>query len=88
MSAPNGLLGSVASSVAFATSLARCCHSGVWRVGKVASISNGGRRHPWTFAIEENWPWQLGGLLLALVVANFLVAVFCPDVVISSDVKF
>lgn len=38
--------------------------------------------------VEESWPWQLDALLLALVVVNFLAAVFCPGVVTSSGLEF
>jgi hypothetical protein len=38
--------------------------------------------------IRMNQPWQLGALLLALVVANYLAAVLWPDVVTNPDHGF
>ena len=43
---------------------------------------------PNTVTVEKNLPWQLGALLLALVVANCLGAVFCPDVMTNPGPKF
>jgi hypothetical protein len=37
---------------------------------------------------QENRPWQLGALLLALALANCLAAVFCPDVITDPGLKF
>ena len=37
---------------------------------------------------DVNPPWQLGALLLALVLAYYLAAVFCPDVITNPDLKF
>ena len=33
-------------------------------------------------------PWQLGALLLALVLANYLAVVFFPDVITNTDLQF
>ena len=52
------------------------------------TFSQNGEPDPNTFAVEENLPWQLGALLLALVVANCLAAVFCPDVITDPDPQF
>lgn len=38
--------------------------------------------------VVVNLPWQLGALLLALVLANYLAAVFWPDVITNADLKF
>jgi hypothetical protein len=42
---------------------------------------------PKRVAVEENLPWQLGALLLALVVANCLAAVFCRDVITNPGLQ-
>lgn len=38
--------------------------------------------------VEKKQPWQLSALLVALIVANYLAAVFCPDVVANPDLRF
>ena len=43
---------------------------------------------PNTDAVEETLPWRLCALVLALALANFLIAVLCPDVVTNPSLKF
>jgi hypothetical protein len=43
---------------------------------------------PNTVAVDEDPPWQLFALLLALVVVNCLAAVFYPDAITDPGVKF
>ena len=42
---------------------------------------------PNTVVVEENLPWQLGALLLALVVVNCLATLFCPDVITNPGLR-
>jgi len=43
---------------------------------------------PNTVAVQEKLPWQLGALLLMLVVVNCLAAVFCPDAITNPSLRF